>query len=473
MSNSRYILYLASSVILTVGCNGVDEFRDEISTVAFSPIVEDGHALKSSYIEDVSGLRQQGFRVAIFNSTGGKVTSGNGAVMEYGPTGWAPTSGESWQWPLRETYTFQAISPADAVTSFACTADNVSPFTYSQIQNQEDLMLGYYRGEGLKGDNSTQIAPVKFYHALASVQFVIGDYFGDVTSIDGISLNGVAKSGECTPTISSEAQTFSWSVPTTAETCSLSQTVSGLTGAVIAANDPSDRKDHSRIGHPFLLLPQTGDITLSIDITGPDGNKVTPSPSVTISVSSMPLVVGQTTKFYVNYSTTLGATLSAYEYEPFIDPSATGDAQSYGDDGGDNPDDSGGTSPYEGDESSDPSGEGTSPGYGDEGGDNPDDSGETTPYEGDEPSDPSGEGTSPGYGDEGKDNPDDSGETSPYEGDDPSDPSGGGTAPGYGEEGDGGSGSDANIPDYSEDTGENIFTKAMRNLLQAIKSIVK
>ncbi len=234
---------------------------------------DDGGATKATLINDATGLRSQGFGLSIYNGT---TAYKDKVEMEYKNGAWAPKNGTmDWKWPAGTAYTFYAWSPA-ALNVGTVTSAGVPAFTYSGISDQKDIMLGYYSGTGNNG-----AAPVKFSHALASVQFKTGTITG-LGNITKVELSGVATSGTCTPSYSGSSTVgFAWS--SFGGNTTLTQ--SGLTAASTTSG--------TAIGKPFLTLPQSAALTVKLT----DAN----SKTITAAISAPALTVGKTAVYTINY----------------------------------------------------------------------------------------------------------------------------------------------------------------------------
>lgn len=256
------------------GANGQDcpmSIQPEVVSADGALKSNDGGATKATLINEAAGLQAQGFGLSIYND---EMAYKDKVTMVY-DGGWKPSDGTmDWRWPLKTVYTFYAWSPATLVTDVA--ASGIQPFTYSGIADQKDIMIGYYSGIGNNG-----AAPVKFSHALSSVQFKTGTMTG-LGNITGIELSGVATSGTCTPTASgSETVNFAWG--SFSDNTTLTQ--SGLTAASTTSG--------TAIGTPFLVMPQSAALTVKLTDSG--------SKTVTATISAPALTAGKTAVYTINY----------------------------------------------------------------------------------------------------------------------------------------------------------------------------
>ena len=288
MKKTTYIIMaLAAVMFAAAGCakqeagaNGQDcpmSIQPEVVSTDGALKSNDGGATKATLINEAAGLQAQGFGLSIYND---EMAYKDKVTMVY-DGGWKPSGGTmDWRWPLKTVYTFYAWSPATLVTDVA--ASGIQPFTYSGIADQKDIMIGYYSGIGNNG-----AAPIKFSHALASVQFKTGTITG-LGNITKIELSGVITSGTCTPTMSgSETVNFAWS------DLSSSTTTLSLEGLSVASAS-SGKIIGKTNDNSFLVLPQT-DKPLTVTLT--DNN----SKTVTATITAPALTVGHTAVYTINY----------------------------------------------------------------------------------------------------------------------------------------------------------------------------
>lgn len=268
---------LAAVLLAAAGCAKQEAgTQGPASLMSIEPEVE--NMTKATLITNATGLQGQGFGVSIYNEAG--TAYKDKVSMEYKNGAWAPKDGTmDWKWPAGQAYAFYAWSPADLAVG-SVTSTGVPAFSYSGIADQTDIMLGCYSGTGNNG-----AAPVKFSHALASVQFKTGTMTG-LGNITGIELSGVATSGTCTPTMSGSSTTFAWSNLSGSGT--LSQT-----GLSIASTTSGTAIGKSENDSYFLVLPQSA--ALTVTLTDDNGK------TVTATIATPSLSVGHTAIYTINY----------------------------------------------------------------------------------------------------------------------------------------------------------------------------
>ena len=235
---------------------------------------------KAKLITDVALLREAGFGLSFYNGT---TAIKENQTMTYSGSAWTH-EGDPWKWPGNTVYTFCAWSPSD-LTGITTTGGSFSSFTYTGIADQKDIMLGYYKGVG-SPDGTNCKAPVKFSHALASVQFQVGTMTG-LSQINRIKISGVRPQGTCTVTTAT-LPSYNWS------------SITGTAVELSQTKEVSTFTSGTAIGDPFLVLPQplnTDNITVTLNVTPTSGS----AKDITLTVGSGTLTPGKTTIYKINY----------------------------------------------------------------------------------------------------------------------------------------------------------------------------
>ena len=143
-----------------------------------------------------------GFTVSAYNGTTAKFTN---AISSYNNGIW--TLNQNAKWFSGETLDFYAIAaPATTnggVSNFSVNAaskkvtfDYLLPNFYPV--DQPDVMVGYYSGQGVLGDQAgVRVAPLTFYHPLSAIRIKAGDIAGAGWKINSLSISNVYHKGSC------------------------------------------------------------------------------------------------------------------------------------------------------------------------------------------------------------------------------------------------------------------------------------
>ena len=122
----------------------------------------------------------------------------------------------------------------------------------SAVQNQKDLLVAYYRGEGISDGKPTGTASLGFTHALSSVSVRLGTLKGvNVFRINSISVEKLHAGGTMTmtPTGTGNGISISWAPYTGDDSeITLSQAVNM---DITSGTEPG-----AVIGEPFIVIPQ-------------------------------------------------------------------------------------------------------------------------------------------------------------------------------------------------------------------------
>jgi len=177
-------------------------------------------------------------------------------------------------WLSGETLSFYAYAPADAaVSDFNLGQSTGLTFGYevpAQASSQPDVMVGFYSGTGTSAANGTRVAPLKFAHPLAAVQFKAGGIDG--AQIKSIKITNVAPKGTCTLLLAKPAHDdddddvtlgFFWEIDKTA---ALKDYVIDFSKVSITAEQG---KVIGGVNDVFMFIPQTfgADSKLVVDLS--------------------------------------------------------------------------------------------------------------------------------------------------------------------------------------------------------------
>ena len=301
ISQFRTAFLVAGAVAMFAAAGCSKQEADKKGSASLMTIEPEVEGTKAELVNDADGLRdekQGGFGVSIYSGT---TLVKDKVAMTYEGGGWQHKSdSETWKWPGNTYYAFMAWSPADLTGTIGGSISHTGfgEFTYSGIADQKDIMLGYYGGKGVPGANNTCAAPIKFSHALASVQFKAGTMTA-LSNINSVKVSGVKPTGTCTVTTATPPS-YAWK-NITGTAMEISQT--GLTVSPASGNPA--------IGTPFLLLPQTlsasNSLTVTLNVTPTTGS----AKDITLTVDSGTLTPGKTTVYSINYDgQTAGFTVS-------------------------------------------------------------------------------------------------------------------------------------------------------------------
>ena len=163
-----------------------------------------------------------GFTVSAYNGTTAKFTN---AISSYNNGIWVLD--QNAKWFSGETLDFYAMAaPATTnggVSNFAVNAaskqmtfDYILPNFYPV--DQPDVMVGYYSGQGVVGDQAgVRVAPLKFYHPLSAIRLKAGDIANAGWTIKTIAITNVYHKGSCVVDVANLGTTtnaVTWAVDT-------------------------------------------------------------------------------------------------------------------------------------------------------------------------------------------------------------------------------------------------------------------
>ena len=229
-----------------------------------------GPQTKGTQYNTVSELQTKigSFNVTAWDSDGTTKFLDNASVS-WSDSKWV-ISGTVPVWKNADTKTFFAYSnlPSSGA-SVSCTSTSQT-FSYTvpaTAAAQNDILLGYYKGNGDADADGTAegVAAVTFEHPLTAVKFVMGSMPG-VTAINSITIEDVYGSGTATATYSYSAgnlvPSFDWGTSRSTVTT----VTQSITGSLPAAG--------TVIGVPFIILPQnlaTQSVTVKASVTTGSG----------------------------------------------------------------------------------------------------------------------------------------------------------------------------------------------------------
>ena len=293
MNRSKYNLALMAVALLTAAAcsKSMNMLPQEESSVRFEVEVDGTKAMLIN--NDGAGFesfKTNGFSVTAYEGTQQKMNkvsvTNNGTVWTY--------TGE-YLWRKFTTMNFFAFYPKALASSLSTSNTGISAFSYSPldsesatVKGQTDYMLATYNGTGNDG-----VAPLAFIHPLASVNFVVGNISGNLTSISNIAIGGFYKTATCTPSCQASNVTCTWS----------NHGGYATGGALSQRLNPivTDITEDVAVGEPFLLIPgQTFSaahplaVYLTVTIDGV-------ARTVLADITGGSLEQGKTTTFAINY----------------------------------------------------------------------------------------------------------------------------------------------------------------------------
>lgn len=185
---------------------------------------------------------------------------------------WATQTTYFWPGSSNKTFYAYANMPNDLNTnggpSISCTSTGqvLTGFTINDddYTAQQDILMGYYSGNGKGASAVERTAAIKFYHPLTAVRFKMGTATG--VTINSLTISNIYSSG----TVTQAENSFVWSNFGDATSITMSNTplfVDG-TSKLISNTEGGD--------NTFILIPQnlaTKNVTVEITANTTEGNK--------------------------------------------------------------------------------------------------------------------------------------------------------------------------------------------------------
>lgn len=249
-----------------------------------------GPATKGTIItsENFEGQRSDDFNVRITDA-GTTTTYYESKASTSSDNGyWYISKGSEYaQWPDDEKakLDFWAWSGATACSGITLKDSKTLSFSYAAIQktaeSQSDLLFANTAGQTQSSDGSVNI---HFYHALAAVQFVVGNLDDGIT-VTGISIDNIKSSGKCSfiPAGATVDTKYIWT-----------EQGSPATYSQQFSKEKYNRKSNANYQHcfdgseaksTFFVVPQSladsENITLTISVTDSEGRKYKLTHSIT------------------------------------------------------------------------------------------------------------------------------------------------------------------------------------------------
>ena len=217
------------------------------------------------------------FKVAAYDGTTRFIPATNATngyeTVTYSNSNSKWATGTTYFWPGSVNKTFYAYAnmPNDLNTdggpSISCTSTGqvLTGFSINtDYTAQQDILMGYYSGDGKGASAVERTAAIKFYHPLTAVRFKMGTAT-DVT-INSLKISNIYSSG----TVTQAENSFVWSNFGDATSITMSNTplfVDG-TSKLISNIEGGD--------NTFILIPQnlaTKNVTVEITANTTEGNK--------------------------------------------------------------------------------------------------------------------------------------------------------------------------------------------------------
>lgn len=176
---------------------------------------------------------------------------------------WSASQVYYWQEESTKVFYAYANLPGGEAASVANGTSSGQTLSYEvpdSAADQEDILLGYYKGKGDE-DGNKGVASLMFYHPLASVSFKLGATYSGLTEIKSIRIEGVYSEGSTTQT--GAGTSFIW---TSTGSKTVSQSMSGTLP-----------DEGGALGESFLLIPQdlseqSVSIVASVTVDGVDAD---------------------------------------------------------------------------------------------------------------------------------------------------------------------------------------------------------
>ena len=221
-----------------------------------------------------SGITE--FNVAAYDGTTRFIPATNATngyeTVTYSNSKWATQTTYFWPGSVSKTFYAYANMPDDLNTnggpSISCTSTGqvLTGFTINDddYTAQQDILMGYYSGDGKGASAVARTAAIKFYHPLTAVRFKMGTATG--VTINSLTISNIYSSG----TVTQAENSFVWSSFGDATSITMSNTelfVDG-TSKLISNTEGGD--------NTFILIPQnlaTKNVTVEITANTTEGNK--------------------------------------------------------------------------------------------------------------------------------------------------------------------------------------------------------
>ena len=217
------------------------------------------------------------FKVAAYDGTTRFIPATNATngyeTVTYSNSNSKWATGTTYFWPGSVNKTFYAYAnmPNDLNTdggpSISCTSTGqvLTGFSINtDYTAQQDILMGYYSGNGKGASAVERTAAIKFYHPLTAVRFKMGTATG--VTINSLTISNIYSSG----TLTQAENSFVWSNFGDATSITMSNTplfVDG-TSKLISNIEGGD--------NTFILIPQnlaTKNVTVEITANTTEGNK--------------------------------------------------------------------------------------------------------------------------------------------------------------------------------------------------------
>lgn len=222
--------------------------------------------------------RSSDFNIKITDAGTTSVYYESKAVNTIDDTNWYVTKGSEYaQWPNDESakLDFWAWSGASACSGITLKDAKTLSFSYAgtakTAESQSDLIFANTANQSKGSDGSVSI---HFYHALAAVQFVVGNLDDGIT-VNGITLGNVKSTGKCSfvPAGSDVDTKYVWSEQGTP--VEYSQTFSDASKNKKSNANYQQCFDGSELKSTFFVVPQSlaeeEGIFLTINVTDSEG----------------------------------------------------------------------------------------------------------------------------------------------------------------------------------------------------------
>ena len=188
-------------------------------------------------------------------------------------------------------YAYCDVPAGSASVEGASTSAPVLKVSHS-LSYQTDILMGYYKGDGTKGEKRNGTASILFQHPLAAVEFEMGTIKAPAGSfkITGIKLEGLYSEGTASM---DKSGAITWS---------------GCSGGGSVSQEVSETPESGKVGQAFVAIPQTfaSDATARAEISATIAG--TPI-KLYIELKGDTWTAGKITKYKINYNAHKGIQL--------------------------------------------------------------------------------------------------------------------------------------------------------------------
>ena len=290
--NATVTSALLAAVLLPSGCSrGIEPQGNDIETVNFAVGVANCVEVQDDATKAAAATSISSFKVAAFNNSGSDHNQFIAPGTNVNVSGTSATTGIRWTKPYAKVFYAYANLPENGSTVTPAYDGQTLAYTVpATAATQNDVLLAAVETDGGTSHNS---AALPFKHPLTQVSFKIGK-MENITGVSSITINDVYASGSVKQ--SSNGSFGTWSHTET-------QNVSQTPGSPVTP--PSSGT--TAFGVPFMLIPQSGDITISVTAEkSGEGTK-----TLTGTISGVNWQAGKATSYTIGFDDSKGLNFTA------------------------------------------------------------------------------------------------------------------------------------------------------------------